>query len=109
LPTADPYEPRAIRLVNHKKVFKGNCPLWTYVLAEAMHHKTKVSIPVLGGKKISTPQLGPVGGAIVAEVFLGLMFADSDSYLSKVKKDPNWAPDNRKNYRLKDFVEYALG
>jgi hypothetical protein len=101
--------PKPILEATGKKVFKGNCPLWTYILAEAMHHKTKVSIPVLGGKKISTPQLGPVGGAIVAEVFLGLMFADPYSYLSLVKKEPNWAPDNRKNYKLKDFVEYALG
>jgi len=27
-------------------VFAGNCPLWTYVLAEAMQHKKKVPVPV---------------------------------------------------------------
>jgi hypothetical protein len=90
------------------KVFENNCPLWTYILAEAMHHKVKVSVPVIGRKKISTPQLGPVGGSIVAEVFLGLMFADEDSYLSRLKTQPDWAPERRKNYALKDFVEYAL-
>jgi hypothetical protein len=90
------------------KVFKNNCPLWTYILAEAMHHKIKVSVPVLGRKKISTPQLGPVGGSIVAEVFLGLMFADPNSYLSQLNAHPDWAPERRKHYGLKDFVEYAL-
>lgn len=89
-----------------EKVFAGNCPLWTYVLAEAMQHQTKVRIPVAGDKVITTPQLGPVGGRIVTEVFLGLMFADPYSYLSK---EPHWTPHGRKDYQLKDFVEYALG
>ena len=45
-------------------------------LAEAAHHKKLVSIPVLDEHiQIETPQLGPVGGRIVAETFLGLMFA----------------------------------
>ena len=48
-------------------VFKDNCPLWTYVLAEAMHHAIKVTVPVAGPKvELTTPQLGPVGGRIVA-------------------------------------------
>ena len=46
-----------------------------------------------------------MGGRIVAEVFLGLMFGDRQSYLNL---DPNWRPPNP-NYALKDFVEYALG
>jgi len=91
------------------KSFAGKCPLWTYILAEAIQHKTDVKIPVKQDLKISTPQLGPVGGSIVAEVFLGLMFADSHSYLSELNTEPGWAPDNGKDYRLKDFVEYALG
>jgi hypothetical protein len=86
--------------------FKGNCPLWTYILAEAMQHQVPVHIPVTGGQTISTPQLGPVGGRIVAEVFLGLMFADGGSYLSK---HPHWAPDDNPAYRLKDFIGAALG
>ncbi|WP_273878394.1 hypothetical protein, partial [Serratia liquefaciens] len=61
--------------------FKENCPLWTYVLAEARHHHVDVPLPVRGDKKVATPQLGPVGGRIVAEVFLGLLFADPESYL----------------------------
>ncbi len=101
------------------EVFKDNCPLWTYVLAEAMQHMVTSEIPVtiIPGIPISlpvkdgvatntTPQLGPVGGRIVAEVFLGLLFSDPDSYLSQ---DAGWHPESGADYRLKDFVKYALG
>jgi hypothetical protein len=43
-------------------------------LAEAMRNQTLVKIPVEEETNITTPQLGPVGGRIVAEVFLGLIF-----------------------------------
>jgi hypothetical protein len=59
--------------------------------------------------KISTPQLGPVGGRIVAEVFLGMLFGDNDSFLSA---DPAWVPTigkAGKNFALRDIVAYALG
>ncbi len=89
-------------------VFKGKCPLWTYILAEAFNDRTDLKIPVKENKKISTPQLGSVGGRIVAEVFLGLMFGDNDSYL---RHDPNWKPTLTKDgeFRLKDLVNFALG
>ena len=85
--------------------FKGKCPLWTYILAEAFNNSTTVDIPVTESKKITTPQLGPVGGRIVAEVFLGLMFGDNDSYLNL---DPEWQPASPA-FGLKDLVKYALG
>ena len=88
------------------KHFEGNCPLWTYILAEAMHHQENVPIPVKGKPTTrETPKLGPVGGRIVAEVFLGLMFGDPHSMLSL---QPNWHPERGSDYRLKDFVEFAL-
>lgn len=87
------------------KVFERNCPLWTYILAEAMQHKENVKIPVKEKISITTPRLGPVGGRIVAEVFLGLIFGDNHSLLSL---DPTWTPKARR-YALKDFVNYALG
>jgi hypothetical protein len=86
--------------------FTKNCPLWTYILAEAMHHQETVKIPVKESVSITTPRLGPVGGRIVAEVFLGLVFGDNHSLLSL---DPTWQPKNNPNYALKDFVSYALG
>jgi hypothetical protein len=87
-------------------VFSGRCPLWTYILAEAMLNMEPVKIPVLEDKTIKTPRLGPVGGRIVAEVFLGLMFGDPHSMLSL---EPEWCPKSGPDYRLKDFIDYALG
>jgi hypothetical protein len=56
--------------------FADTTPLWYYILKEA---------EVLNkGKK-----LGPVGGRIVAEVFIGLLYGDPLSYLSVA---PNWRP-----------------
>jgi hypothetical protein len=88
------------------KVFTKNCPLWTYILAEAMQVQANVKIPVKENVSITTPQLGAVGGRIVAEVFLGLMFGDNHSLLSV---DPLWQPKNNPQYALKDLVNYALG
>jgi hypothetical protein len=88
------------------KVFASNCPLWTYILAEAMHFQENVTIPVNGTVTVTTPRLGPVGGRIVAEVFLGLLAGDANSYLTL---DPHWHPPRRPDYALRDFVQYALG
>jgi hypothetical protein len=41
----------------------------------------------------------------VAEVFLGLMFADNSAYL---KTNPDWTPKSGAGYRLKDLVADAL-
>src|SRR5262249_27036871 len=69
--------------------FKGKCPLWTYILAEAMLNMEPVRLPVTEDKTLLTPRLGPVGGRIVSEVFLGLMFHDPHSMLSL---QPDWVP-----------------
>ncbi len=52
-------------------------PLWFYVLkeAEVVGHGTR---------------LGPVGGRIVAEVMIGLIEGDPNSYLAQ---DPEWRPE----------------
>jgi hypothetical protein len=89
--------------------FRGKCPLWTYILAEAANTRTALPIPVQPAMKINTPQLGPVGGRIVAEVFLGMLFGDNDSFLTA---DPEWVPTigkAGKNFALRDIVAYALG
>jgi hypothetical protein len=95
-------------------VFAGNCPLWTYILAEARHHAQSVNLPVLENHSappsrkihIETPKLGPVGGRIVAEVMLGLIFGDRNSLLNV---DPLWQPTSNGEYALRDFVKFALG
>jgi len=97
-------EPVSITTISN--VFAKNCPLWTYILAEAMKHQQTVKIPVNKEVSITTPRLGPVGGRIVAEVFLGLMFGDNHSLLSLA---PKWIPEGNPDYRLRDFVNYALG
>jgi heme peroxidase len=56
--------------------FEQHTPLWYYVLKEAEVMEDGL-------------HLGPVGGRIVGEVFLGLLRADPDSYLAML---PNWRP-----------------
>jgi hypothetical protein len=102
---ADTADRRAKDIVSVSEAFARNCPLWTYILAEAMHHKESVKIPVEENVTIKTPKLGPVGGRIVAEVFLGLMFGDPNSL---VRLEPKWKPEPA-TFALKDFVNYALG
>jgi hypothetical protein len=57
--------------------WKGEAPLWFYILKEA-------ELPPYKGER-----LGPVGGRIVAEVLVGLLQRDPNSYLYL---DPSWKP-----------------
>lgn len=86
--------------------FKDNCPLWTYVLAET--DETEVALRTTKGvKKIKTRKLGPVGGRIVAETFVGLLLGDSSSYLAQ---DPLWTPSLAVNgvFGLRELIAAAL-
>lgn len=60
--------------------FRNNAPLWYYVLAEAQQQfqDNKTGI-----------RLGPVGGRIVGETFVGLLWGDSHSYL---RQHPGFRP-----------------
>jgi len=102
--TGDPADSKAlIPISDIKAVFKGNCPLWTYVLAETV--ETEVSIRTTKGeKKIKSRKLGPVGGRIVAETFVGLLLGDSSSYLAQ---NPLWIPQT-KSFGLREFIGNAL-
>lgn len=70
-------------------------PLWLYVLREA---------DVVNGGRL----LGPVGGRIVAEVAIGLLRADPDSYLFS---RPSWQPMLGRRpgaeYEISDFLRFA--
>lgn len=55
---------------------RDRTPLWFYILREA-------EVTADGGR------LGPVGGRIVAEVIIGLIMGDPQSYL---RQDPDWKP-----------------
>lgn len=60
--------------------FAGKAPLWYYILAEAQQQ--------FDGDDQTPIRLGPVGGRVVAEVFVGLLYGDKYSYLY----DPTWQP-----------------
>jgi len=79
--------------------FAGNAPLWYYVLAEAQQQFKKDATPI---------RLGPVGGRIVAEVFVGLMLGDNHSFLAQ---NPEWKPFDQfggKDFRIIDLLKAAL-
>jgi hypothetical protein len=73
--------------------FDDSTPLWLYVLREAQ--------VMADGKR-----LGPVGGRIVGEVFIGLLEGDPTSYL---KQDPDWTPTLTTNndFRMTDLLTMA--
>ena len=74
--------------------FQSSTPLWYYVLKEAEQ--------VADGL-----HLGPVGGRIVAEVLIGLLETDSNSYLAR---KPKWTPTLTSagtSFRMKDFLIFA--
>ncbi|MCW3061193.1 MAG: heme peroxidase family protein [Capsulimonas sp.] len=66
--------------------FTDNAPLWYYILAEAQQQALGTDGKVNDDTHI---HLGPVGGRIIGEVFVGLMWADSHSYL---QQHPGWRP-----------------
>ena len=70
-------------------------PLWYYTLKEAELIEDGL-------------HLGPVAGRIVAEVIIGLLHADPNSYLAY---DPRWRPSlpshDRRDFRITDFLTFA--
>jgi Animal haem peroxidase len=70
-------------------------PLWFYVLREAEK--------LADGKR-----LGPVGGRIVAEVFIGVLEGDRHSYL---RQDPEWTPSlpaaDPGTFAMTDLLRFA--
>ncbi len=80
----------------------NGAPLWYYVLKEADH-----TVNQAGN---TGEQLGPVGGRIVAEVILGLLKYDPESYL---KVEPNFVPQidggplDGVTFRMADLLRLA--
>jgi hypothetical protein len=77
---------------------EASTPLWYYVMREAAVMEKGL-------------HLGPVGGRIVGEVFLGLLQLDSDSYLAA---NPRWRPTLPTrggrvtgDFRMVDFLTFA--
>ncbi|HJY91679.1 MAG TPA: heme peroxidase family protein [Candidatus Acidoferrum sp.] len=87
--------------------FEDNCPLWTYVLAETKEVTVTIKTNQ-GDKPINTRKLGPVGGRIVAETFIGLMLSDSSSYFNQ---NPIWTPSKANaqgRFGLRELIKTAL-
>ena len=77
--------------------WKGEAPLWFYILKEA-------ELPPHNGER-----LGPVGGRIMAEVLVGLLQRDPNSYLYL---DPAWKPappiaPTTGQFTFADLLKYA--
>jgi len=77
--------------------FDRSTPLWYYLLKEAELMQEGL-------------QLGPVGGRIVAEVFIGLLQTDPNAYLNV---RPDWEPTlptrtaTPEDFRMVDFLTFA--
>ncbi len=72
-----------------------NTPLWLYILKEAEVLEQGL-------------RMGPVGSRIVGEVFIGLLKADKDSYLSANR---NWKPTlpsaTTGDFEIADLLKFA--
>lgn len=82
-------------LAHYGVALENQSPLWYYVLAEAER--------LAGGLT-----LGPTGGRIVGEVFIGLLELDPSSYLAA---DPTWTPtlpsQTPGDFRMTDLLRIA--
>jgi hypothetical protein len=75
--------------------FDRETPLWFYILKEALVCEE--------GKR-----LGPVGGRIVAEVFIGLLELDENSILNRAKWWTPTLPSKRKeDFSFEDLLRFA--
>jgi len=80
-----------------RPTFVESTPLFYYILKEAQLREDGL-------------RLGPMGARIVAEVFIGLLQLDPDSYLSV---QPNWLPTlpthdgTPQSFRMIDFLTFA--
>ncbi len=91
-------------LVSLDPAFKEKAPLWYYVLAEAQYEWIQRAQKE-GSQGDQEPlRLGAVGGRIVAETLLGLLWGDGHSYL---RQAPNWKPDQIRT--MGDLIHSVLG
>ena len=80
-----------------RKSFATSTPLWFYILREAE-------------LKQDGQRLGPVGGRIVGEVFIGLLQTDPNSFINA---QPDFVPTlptetgNAEDFRITDFLTFA--
>ena len=94
-------DPPNVRLTRISAKFRDNAPLWYYILAEAQQ--------AFDGDNETPIRLGPVGGRIVAEVFIGLLLGDHHTFLSQF---PSWQPNpdftNAGEFKMADLIKQAM-
>ena len=96
----------ATSIVDIDKSFKDNAPLWFYILAEAQNEWFKRASKPFSHGNAEPVTLGPVGGRIVAETLIGLVWGDGHSYL---QQDPNWIPTvGGRTTTMGKLIKYAL-
>ncbi len=117
-----PADRKAVYEAN-KGVLANNAPLWYYILREAeltdvRTIEVEVDDPANPGKKIKKQKplggwhLGPVGGRIVAEVLIGLIARDEQSFLVQA---PLWKPQYLKegldpeSFSMADIIRFVDG
>ena len=101
-------------IIDMDKGFAGKSPLWLYMLAEAgegwqwkvREKKENGEDKSLDEKNAIPTVLGPVGGRIVAEVLIGLVLGDNDSFLAM---DPNWKPLFSNQKATSVFDRFTMG
>ena len=95
-------------ITNVSPSFAGKAPLWFYILAEAQNEWVKAvkKLPTDEAKNNTHTHLGPVGGRIVAEVLIGLLWGDGDSFLSS---NSNFIPDFGNKTAVSVFEKFTMG
>lgn len=93
--------PRNPPITAFSREFQGNAPLWFYILAEAQQQFKNDDSPI---------RLGPVGGRIIGEVIVGLIYRDSDSFL---RQHPLFRPipafcANTAEFRIGDLLTESM-
>jgi Animal haem peroxidase len=111
---ADQIAARHKAYTEYRHVLHKNAPLWFYIMREAeLTGQRDVNIAKPGDKaelvKLGGWHLGPVGGRIIAEVFIGMLMADDQSYLVQ---HPKWQPEiqvhnPKQGFQLSDIVRFV--
>ena len=86
----------ATPITSISSTFAGKAPLWAYILAESTAHAYRIENGAIVGSQKAPFTLGPVGGRIVAETFVGLLLSDSNSILNTPTKRQSPSPTSIK-------------
>ncbi len=104
--TGDPAD--AVAISDLAPSFAGRAPLWTYTLAEATESAFNVRDGHIVGPQVRPMRLGPVGGRIVAETFVGLMAVDRSSVLYDSSFHPHAAFSRNGQFGFRELIRSVI-